>query len=66
MESGKEKNMRKPKDEPEQLAVLAVLSAAAREAEELLAHDDDLERGTIEEANRRLKVLMRAARLIAR
>jgi hypothetical protein len=53
-------------DEAEQMAVLAVLSAAAREAEELLAQDPDLDRGAIDEANRRLKHFLRTARQIAR
>ena len=63
--------MKKSKDQPEkdqyeQMAVLAVLAASAREAEELLASDPELERPCIEEAHRRLKLFMRAAREVSK
>jgi hypothetical protein len=59
-------SMWKPrKDEPD-MSTLAVLAASAREAEELLAHEPDLDEFAIEEANRRLKLFMRAARQAAR
>ena len=58
--------MRQPKDDPEQMAVLAVLAAAAREAEELLAVDPELDQGTVDEANRRLQLFMRTARQVKR
>ena len=48
------------------MATLAVLAASAREAEELLAHEPDLDEYAIDEANRRLKLFMRAARQAAR
>jgi hypothetical protein len=64
--AGKVPAMNNYSDEAEQMAVLAVLSAAAREAEELLAQDPDLDRGAIDEANRRLKQFLRTARQIAR
>ncbi|MGH2757929.1 MAG: hypothetical protein ACRDKJ_00025 [Actinomycetota bacterium] len=48
------------------MATLAVLAASAREAEELLAHEADLDEYAIDEANRRLKLFMRAARQAAR
>jgi hypothetical protein len=48
------------------MAVLAVLAAAAREAEELLAVEPDLDRWTVDEANRRMKQFMRVARQMAR
>jgi hypothetical protein len=50
----------------EKMAVLAVLAASAREAEELLASDEVLTRDALDEANRRLKLFMRAARQTAR
>ncbi len=53
------------KDEPD-MAVLAVLAASAREAEELLAHEPDLDQWAVDEANRRLQMFMRAARQAAR
>lgn len=53
------------KDEPD-VAALAVLAASAREAEELLANEPDLDVYAIDEANRRLKLFMRAARQAAR
>ena len=52
------------KDEPD-MAVLAVLAASAREAEELLANEPDLDHWAIDEANRRLQMFMRAARQAA-
>ena len=48
------------------MAVLAVLAAAAREAEELLNEEPELTPETVEEANRRLKLFMRTARQLAR
>ena len=48
------------------MAVLAVLAAAAREAEELLNMEPDLEPETIAEADRRLQLFMRTARQLAR
>ena len=48
------------------MAVLAVLAAAAREAEELIAEDETLDVAALDEANRRLKLFMRAARQTAR
>jgi hypothetical protein len=50
----------------DKMAVLAVLAAAAREAEELIAEEQMLDREALEEANRRLKLFMRAARQTAR
>ena len=58
--------MWKPRREESDMATLAVLAASAREAEELLANEPDLDEETIEEANRRLKLFMRAARQAAR
>ena len=55
---------RSRKDE-EDMATLAVLAASAREAEELLASEPELDAGAVEEANRRLKLFMRAARQAA-
>lgn len=51
--------MRRSRDDSEEMAVLAVLAAAAREAEELLTQEPDLDAGTVEEANRRLQLFMR-------
>lgn len=48
------------------MATLAVLAASAREAEELLSAELDLEPMVIAEANRRLQLFMRAARQMAR
>jgi hypothetical protein len=48
------------------MAVLAVLAAAAREAEELIAEDDTLDPEALDEANRRLKLFMKVARQTAR
>lgn len=48
------------------MSTLAVLAAAAREAEELLSVELDLEPAAVGEANRRLKRFMQAARQIAR
>jgi hypothetical protein len=48
------------------MATLAVLAAAAREAEELLSIELELEPAAIDEANRRLKLFMQAARQMAR
>jgi hypothetical protein len=53
-------------DDDEKMAVLAVLAAAAREAEELIAEEQMLDRDALDEANRRLKLFMRAARQTAR
>ena len=50
----------------EKMAVLAVLAAAAREAQELIAEEALLDRDALEEANRRLKLFMLAARQTAR
>ncbi len=54
------------KDRGSGLAVLAVLAAAAREAEELVAAEPDLDREASAEAKRRLQLFMRAARQLAR
>lgn len=51
--------MRRSKDDSEETAVLAVLAAAAQEAQEFLTQEADLEPGSIEEANRRLQLFMR-------
>ncbi len=48
------------------MAMLAVLAAAAREAEELLNTEPDLEPDAIAEANRRLQLFMQTARQLAR
>lgn len=48
------------------MSTLAVLAAAAREAEELLAGEPDLEPEVAAEADRRLKRFMTAARQMAR
>lgn len=58
--------MRKSKDPNGGMATLAVLAAAAREAEELLSVEIDLEQDAIDEANRRLKLFMQTARQMAR
>jgi hypothetical protein len=58
--------MRKDKKPGGGMAELAVLAAAAREAEELLSVEPDLEEPVISEANRRLQLFMRAARQMAR
>lgn len=50
--------MRNPK-RSDDLAVRAVLGAAAQEAEELLAHVPDLEPSTVDEALRRLTAYRR-------
>lgn len=50
----------------EEMAVLAVLAAAAREAEELIAVEVDLDPQARAEADRRLKLFMRRARQAAR
>jgi hypothetical protein len=50
----------------EQMAVLAVLAAAAREAEELLNIEPDLDASVVAEADRRLQLFMRTARHLAR
>lgn len=63
---GKERCMSRAKGDGEQMAVLAVLAAAAREAEELLAQEKDLTPEAATEADRRLKNFMRAARQVAR
>lgn len=54
------------KDDEDDMATLAVLAASAREAEELLANEPELDVYAIDEANRRLKLFMRAARQAAR
>lgn len=58
--------MRKNKDSNGGMATLAVLAAAAREAEELLSVEIDLEQDAVDEANRRLKLFMQTARQMAR
>jgi hypothetical protein len=58
--------MRKDKAPDGGMATLAVLAAAAREAEELLNIEVGLEPETVAEANRRLQLFMRAARQMAR
>jgi len=58
--------MRRSPEDNEKMAVLAVLAAAAREAEELLAEEQMLDRNALDEADRRLKLFMRAARQTAR
>lgn len=58
--------MRNSKRGDGDMAQLAVLAAAAREAEELLKHESDLEPDAIAEANRRLQLFMRTARQLAR
>jgi hypothetical protein len=59
--------MRRAGHDDEKTAILAVLAAAAREAEELLALDDgELPAESAKEADRRLKLFMRAARQTAR
>jgi predicted amidohydrolase len=58
--------MLKPDPKNEDLAVLAVLAAAAREAEELIAVELDLDPAARTEADRRLKLFMRRARQAAR
>jgi hypothetical protein len=47
------------------MSTLAVLAAAAREAEELLADAEDAGDEAKAEANRRLKLFMRVARQLA-
>jgi hypothetical protein len=54
--------MKESRDQREEMAVLAVLTAAAREAEELIAADEDLDRAAEAEANRRLRLFMRSTR----
>jgi hypothetical protein len=58
--------MWKSSGDNDKMAVLAVLAAAAREAEELIAEEQMLDRDALDEANRRLKLFMRAARQTAR
>jgi hypothetical protein len=58
--------MRNHKGRNDDMATLAVLAAAAREAEELLAGDEKLEPDTAAEADRRVKLFMKAARHLAR
>jgi hypothetical protein len=58
--------MRKDKVPNGGMATLAVLAAAAREAEELLSVEPDLEAPVVSEANRRLQLFMRTARQMAR
>jgi hypothetical protein len=49
------------------MATLAVLAAAAREAEELLAdHSEEIDADAAAEADRRLKLFMRTARQLSR
>jgi hypothetical protein len=50
----------------ERKALLAVLAAAAREAEELLAFGEEITKDTRNEADRRLRLFMDAARQAAR
>jgi hypothetical protein len=57
---------RKGRNDPSDMALLAVLAASAREAEELLAGDDELDPETVAEADRRLKRFMTLARQLAR
>jgi hypothetical protein len=55
--------MRRGRHDDEKMAILAVLAAAAREAEELLALDDgEIPAESANEADRRLKLFMQAAR----
>ncbi len=58
--------MRKDKIPNGGMATLAVLAAAAREAEELLSVELDLEPAVVAEANRRLQLFMHTARQLAR
>jgi hypothetical protein len=58
--------MKESRDQREEMAVLAVLTAAAREAEELIAADEDLDGEAAGEANRRLRLFMRSTRQFAR
>lgn len=58
--------MRKDKDRDGSMATLAVLAAAAREAEELLANEPELHEEAAAEADRRLKLFMSTARHFAR
>jgi hypothetical protein len=58
--------MRNHKGRDDNMATLAVLAAAAREAEELLAEVPDIEPEAAAEADRRLKLFMRTARQLAR
>lgn len=60
------KNNDRSDDRRDNMATLAVLAAAAREAEELLADEQDVDPEVAAEADRRLKVFMRAARQLAR
>lgn len=55
-----------PKDRGAELAMLAVLAAAAKEAEELIAEDPGLLPEAAAEADRRLNLFMRTARELAR
>ncbi len=57
---------RRDRDRNAGMAVLAVLAAAAREAEELLNDEPELTPEAVDEANRRLKLFMRTARQLAR
>lgn len=59
---GKDWKMKGNDDPHAGMAVLAVLAASAREAEELLEYENDLDRSVIEEAKRRLQQFMNAAR----
>lgn len=55
------------KDRAGSMATLAVLAAAAREAEELLADaSDEIDVDAAAEADRRLKLFMRTARQLSR
>jgi hypothetical protein len=58
--------MHRRDDHNADLSTLAVLAAAAREAEELLAEDPDLDTDVVMEADRRLKLFMKLARQLAR
>jgi hypothetical protein len=56
----------RPREGDEKMSVLAVLAAAAREAEELLASNEELTPAAEREADRRMKAFMKAARQAAR
>jgi hypothetical protein len=58
--------MRRTSGNDDEMAVLAVLAAAAREAEELIADDQTADPDALDEANRRLELFMHAARRTAR
>lgn len=58
--------MRNAPENDERMTILAVLAAAAREAEELLADETAVPVASTQEANRRVKMFMEAARQTAR